>query len=195
MTVLVVYAQNGEALRPEQGYPSAACCTRLGRKCQRKMASPDQGGRQAVVHAGRNFEIHGSDADGKSRGFTWLIDAKSVITFPCPEKPLSGSGRYTKFAGWPGPEGQGQGSPRLDDGGANWQKAELKEPCSFEGFDAVRVSLELGWQAGAVEVARDRRDRLCTADDRGIAQDPRHQFRLSQQLDPDLAGEARWEHL
>ena len=29
-----------------------------------------------------------------SRGFTWLIDAKSVVTFPCPEKPLDGPRLY-----------------------------------------------------------------------------------------------------
>ena len=27
-------------------------------------------------------------SDGKARMFTWVMDAKSVITSPCPEKPV-----------------------------------------------------------------------------------------------------------
>jgi sulfane dehydrogenase subunit SoxC len=67
-------------------------------------------------------------ANGKVRGFTWLIYAKSVITFPCPEKPLRGPGIYEMrgFA-W---SGKGRVS-RVDvstDGGVNWHRAQLQEP-------------------------------------------------------------------
>ena len=59
---LVVYAQNGEALRPEQGYPLRLRGARLGRQCQHQMAAPDQARRQALVFARRNLEIHRPDA-------------------------------------------------------------------------------------------------------------------------------------
>jgi len=66
--------------------------------------------------------------DGTSRGFTWVIDAKSVITFPCPEKPVPGPGLHEiRGLAW---SGNGR-IKRVDvsfDGGMNWHTAELKEP-------------------------------------------------------------------
>jgi sulfane dehydrogenase subunit SoxC len=66
--------------------------------------------------------------DGTSRGFTWLIDAKSVITFPCPEKPLTGPGRYEiRGLAWTG-NGKVRRVDVSTDGGVNWQSARLHEP-------------------------------------------------------------------
>ena len=39
------YAQNGEPLRPEQGYPAAPAAARLGRQCERQVAAPPEGAR------------------------------------------------------------------------------------------------------------------------------------------------------
>ena len=65
--------------------------------------------------------------DGTSRGFTWLIDAKSVITFPCPEKPLDGPGLYEiRGLAWTG-NGKVKRVDVSMDGGINWQSARLHE--------------------------------------------------------------------
>ena len=40
--MLIAYGQNGEAIRPEQGYPLAASCPRMGRDQQREVAPPNQ---------------------------------------------------------------------------------------------------------------------------------------------------------
>jgi sulfane dehydrogenase subunit SoxC len=66
--------------------------------------------------------------DGTSRGFTWLIDAKSVITFPCPEKPLAGPGLYEiRGLAWTG-NGKVARVDVSTDGGVSWQTARLHEP-------------------------------------------------------------------
>jgi sulfane dehydrogenase subunit SoxC len=66
--------------------------------------------------------------DGTSRGFTWLIDAKSVITFPCPEKPLDGPGVYEiRGLAWTG-NGKVKRVDVSMDGGVSWQTARLHEP-------------------------------------------------------------------
>ena len=59
---LIVYGQNGEALRPEQGYPLRILVPGLGGQCQRQMAAPDQGRRRAVVLPRGDVEIHRPDA-------------------------------------------------------------------------------------------------------------------------------------
>jgi sulfane dehydrogenase subunit SoxC len=81
--------------------------------------------------------------DGKSRGFTWAIDAKSVITFPCPEKPLDGPGLYEiRGLAWSG-SGKVREVHVSTDGGANWQMAELKEPVLTKAL--TRFTLPWRW--------------------------------------------------
>jgi len=66
--------------------------------------------------------------DGTSRGFTWLIDAKSVITFPCPEKPVKGAGIYEiRGFAWSG-KGKIAAVDVSADGGVTWQRAKLQDP-------------------------------------------------------------------
>src|SRR3954454_17371263 len=55
--------------------------------------------------------------------------------------------------------------------------------------------MALGRRAGAAGIPRHRRDRLRAADDRAAAQAARSEFGLSQQFDPDLAGEAGRERV
>ena len=67
-------------------------------------------------------------ADGRARQFTWVMDAKSVITNPCPEMPLREKGFHTITGlAW---SGRGR-IERVDvsvDGGRNWQTARLEGP-------------------------------------------------------------------
>ena len=66
--------------------------------------------------------------DGKARAFTWTIFAKSVVTFPCPENPVRGTGLHEiRGLAW---SGNGK-IARVDvstDGGVNWTPARLQEP-------------------------------------------------------------------
>jgi sulfane dehydrogenase subunit SoxC len=67
-------------------------------------------------------------ADGKARGFTWVNEAKSVVTFPCPEKPLTAPGLYEiRGLAWSG-HGKVKRVDLSTDGGVNWQTANLEEP-------------------------------------------------------------------
>jgi len=66
--------------------------------------------------------------DGSSRGFTWLIDAKSVITFPCPEKPLDRPASM-KSGDWRGAATASQAVDVSTDGGINWQARGCMSRC------------------------------------------------------------------
>ena len=56
---LIVYGQNGEALRPEQGYPLRLLAARLRGQHAHQMVAPHGSQRQAVHDTGRDVQIHG----------------------------------------------------------------------------------------------------------------------------------------
>jgi sulfane dehydrogenase subunit SoxC len=126
--VLVAYGQNGEALRPEQGYPV-------------RLVVPGWEGNVNIKWLGR---IHVVDRpymtayetanytdlmpDGKARQFTFVMEAKSVITRPAGGQELPGPGFYevTGLA-WSG-RGRISKAEVSTDGGKSWQDAQLNEP-------------------------------------------------------------------
>jgi len=83
-------------------------------------------------------------SDGKARRFTWEMDAKSVITNPSPQAPLTHGKGHTVLTGvaW-----SGRGTiPRVDvttDGGVNWQEARISGP-SFDK-SMHRFYFEFDW--------------------------------------------------
>ncbi|MGH9929517.1 MAG: sulfite dehydrogenase [Pyrinomonadaceae bacterium] len=125
---LLAFGQNGEALRPEQGYPLRLFLpgwegnTHI--KWLRRLEVSD------VPYQTREETSKYTDllSNGKARQFTFAMEAKSVITFPSGEMKLPGAGFYeiTGLA-W---TGRGK-ITRVDvstDGGKNWQAAHLQEP-------------------------------------------------------------------
>ena len=125
---MLAFAMNGEALRPEQGYPLRLVVPgwqgNMWVKWLRRLKLDD------APWMSREETSKYTDLlpDGRSRRFTWVMDAKSVITSPSPQAPLPGRGR-TIISGlaW-----SGRGAiTRVDislDGGRNWQPARLDGP-------------------------------------------------------------------
>ena len=140
---LVVYAQNGEALRPEQGYPLRLVVPGWEGNVSIKWLRRIKLGDKPWYSREETSKYTDLMPDGTSRGFTWLIDAKSVITFPCPEKPLSGPGLYEiRGLAWSG-KGKIKAVDVSLDGGVNWQRAELKEPVLTKAL--TRFTLPWRW--------------------------------------------------
>jgi sulfane dehydrogenase subunit SoxC len=126
--VLVAFGQNGEALRPEQGYPV-------------RLVVPGWEGNVNIKWLGRVHVVdqpymtayetgHYTDLmpDGKARQFTFVMEAKSVITRPAGGQELPGPGFYeiTGLA-WSG-RGRITKAEVSTDGGKSWQDAQLNEP-------------------------------------------------------------------
>jgi len=122
---LVAYRMNGEMLRPEQGYPVRLVVPgwegNVWVKWLRRIKVGD-----APWHAREETSKY-TDllADGRARRFTFVMDAKSVITSPSPQAPLAAKG-FTVISGlaW---SGRGR-IARVDvslDGGRNWRAARL----------------------------------------------------------------------
>ena len=81
--------------------------------------------------------------DGNARMFTWVMDAKSVITSPCPEKAINNKGlQLLKGIAW---SGRGK-IKRVDvslDAGRNWQTAELHGPVLEKSL--ARFTMPFEW--------------------------------------------------
>jgi sulfane dehydrogenase subunit SoxC len=126
--ILVAYAQNGEPVRPHQGYP-----VRLVVPGWEAIRSVKWLSRINVVdrpymawhEAGNNAD---TTPDGKALGFRFELGPKSVITRPSGGQRLPGHGFYeiTGLA-WTG----GGAVRTVDvsiDGGRTYQEAELQQP-------------------------------------------------------------------
>jgi len=126
---LIVFAQNGEAMRPEQGYPMRLFLPgwegNISIKWLRRLEVSDK------PYYTREETSKYSDlitTTGKSRIFTFTMEAKSAITFPSGEMKLPGAGFYeiTGLA-WSG-RGKIARVEVSTDGGKSWNLASLQEP-------------------------------------------------------------------
>ena len=141
--VLLAFAMNGEALRPEQGYPLRAVIPgwegNLWVKWLRRIEAGDQPW-QTREETSKYTDLL---ADGRSRKHTFIMDAKSVVTNPSPQAPLKYKGRnvLTGLA-W-----SGRGTiKRVDvsiDGGQNWQTARIDGPVLDKSL--TRFYVDFDW--------------------------------------------------
>lgn len=141
---LVVYAQNGEMLRPEQGYPVRLLLPGWEGNTNVKWLRRLELGDQPWHLREETSKYTDLMPDGRAREFTWAMDVKSVITSPCPEKPLREHGLCEiRGLAW---SGRGR-IKRVDisfDGGVNWQPTELKGLVLPKAL--TRFSLPWRWQ-------------------------------------------------
>ncbi len=126
---LVAFCMNGEALRPEQGYPLRLVVPGWEGNMWIKWLRRIEVGDQPWHHREETSKYTDLLADGSARRFTWTMDVKSVITNPSPQAPLDHGRGQTVLTGlaW---SGHGRIS-RVDvsvDGGRNWQTARLDGP-------------------------------------------------------------------
>jgi len=166
--VLVAYGQNGEALRPEQGYPV-------------RLIVPGWEGNVSIKWLGRMHVVdqpymtpyetaNYTDLmpDGKARWFTFVMEAKSVITRPAGGQQLSGPGFY-EISGlaWSG-RGRITRVEVSTGGDKGWQEAELNEPV----FSKALTRFRLGWWWDGKEASLQSR---CT-DETGYLQPTREEL-------------------
>ena len=126
---MVAFKMNGEALRPEQGYPVRLVVPgwegNMWVKWLRRLEIGDQPWHQREETSKYTDLL----ADGTARRHTWVMDVKSVITNPSPQSPIRHGRGRTVLTGlaW-----SGHGTiKRVDvsiDGGRNWQTARLDGP-------------------------------------------------------------------
>jgi sulfane dehydrogenase subunit SoxC len=126
---LIVFAQNGEAIRPEQGYPMRLFLPgwegNISIKWLRRLEVSDQ---PFYTREETSKYTDLITKTGKARIFTFTMEAKSVITFPSANMKLPGPGFYevTGLA-WSG-RGKVARVEVSCDGGKTWNLAALQDP-------------------------------------------------------------------
>ena len=153
---LLAYAQNGEALRAEQGYPLRLVVPGFEGNMWIKWLRRIEVGDRPWHTREETAKYTDLQPDGRAREFTWEMDAKSVITDPCPENPVLHKG-FNVISGlaW---SGRGAIS-RVDvslDGGRNWRPARLEAPVLSRCL--TRFVFEWAWNGERVLLESRARD-------------------------------------
>ncbi len=126
---LVAFKMNGEALRPEQGYPLRLVVPGWEGNMWVKWLRRIEVGDQPWHHREETSKYTDLMANGKARRFTWEMDVKSVITNPSPQAPLKHKKGFTVLTGvaWSGRGTVSQVDVSID-GGKNWKRARIDGP-------------------------------------------------------------------
>ena len=142
--VFVAFKANGEALRKEHGYPVRLVVPGWEGNMWIKWLRRIEVLNAPVESREETSKYTDTLADGTSRKWTWEMDAKSVITSPSPQSPIThGTGPLviTGLA-W-----SGRGAiTRVDvskDGGITWETARLAKP--GERMAMSRFYLDTDW--------------------------------------------------
>lgn len=124
----IAYGQNGEAIRPEQGYPLRLVLPGWEGNTHIKWLRRLEVSDKPFMTREETSKYTDLLGNGKARQFTFTMDAKSVITFPSGEMKLPGPGFYevTGLA-WSG-RGRIERVEVSADGGRNWSLAALQGP-------------------------------------------------------------------
>ncbi|UPK70020.1 sulfite dehydrogenase [Chitinophaga filiformis] len=138
---MIVYAQNGEAIRPQQGYPA-------------RLLLPGWEGNTSVKWI-RRIEL--SDGpfmtreetskytepvkDGKIRQFSFTMDARSIITYPAYPAQLQKGWVEIRGLAWSG-RGKIRQVEISTDAGKTWNAARLQEPV----LDKAHTYFRYLWQ-------------------------------------------------
>lgn len=149
--VIVVYGQNGEALRPEQGYPLRLIVPGWEGNVNVKWLRGLQLINQPAMTKDEAASYTDPLPDGKARQFTFVMEAKSVITRPAGGQKLESCGFYeiTGLA-WSG-RGRITKVEVTADGGQNWQKAQFDEPVYSKGL--TRFRFPWNWNGSETTIA------------------------------------------
>jgi sulfane dehydrogenase subunit SoxC len=125
---LLAYGQNGEAMRPAQGYPLRLLNPGWEGNTSVKWLHSLKVTDQPYMARDETSKYTDLMPDGKARIFTYAMEAKSVITFPSGGQSLPARGLYelTGLA-WSG-RGRIERVEVTTNGGKSWVKAELQEP-------------------------------------------------------------------
>lgn len=136
---MVALYQNGERLRPAQGYPMRLFLPGYEGNTSVKWLHQLELSALPAMSRQETSKYTDLNADGRAEMFTFEMGVKSVITAPSGEQRLNGKGYY-EISGlaW-----SGAGAVRKvevsADGGSSWAEAELSQPVLDKSCVRFRV--------------------------------------------------------
>ena len=147
---LIAYAQNGEAIRPEQGYPARLLLPGWEGNANVKWIRRLELSDRPFMTRDETSRYTDPLADGTARIFSFELDAKSLITYPAHPVRLEAPG-YVAVTGyaWTG-RGRIERVEVSLDGGATWADAALQEPVLPKAL--TRFSFDWEWTGEAAHL-------------------------------------------
>ena len=138
---MIVYAMNGERLRPENGYPVRLVLPGWEGNTSVKWLRRIKVGDEPWHLRSETARYTDPMPQGKWRQFSMVMECKSVITNPSGGQQLKGAGFY-EIAGlaWSG-NGKISAVDVSVDGGKNWREAMVEEPV----MDKCLTRFKVGW--------------------------------------------------
>jgi sulfane dehydrogenase subunit SoxC len=147
---LIVYAMNGEALRPENGYPVRAVMPGWEGNVSVKWLRRIKLGEAPWHFRSETARYTDPMPEGKWRQFSMVMECKSVITSPSGGQSLKGPGFYeVSGLAWSG-TGKIRHVDVSFDGGKNWSEAMLEEPIMDKCM--TRFKIGWNWQGGPASI-------------------------------------------
>jgi sulfane dehydrogenase subunit SoxC len=162
---MLAYAQNGEALRPEQGYPVRLFLPGYEGSASVKWLRRIELATEPFMMREETSKYTDPLPDGTARQFSLVMDAKSIITEPAYPDRLSGPGwREIRGIAWSG-RGKIAHVDISVDNGRTWQRATLDEPV----LSKCHTRFRFAWNwSGAETIVMSR-----ATDETGYAQPTR----------------------
>ncbi len=149
---ILAYGQNGEAIRPEQGYPLRLILPGYEGNTHIKWLRRLELSDKPFMTREETSKYTDLLANGRARQFTFEMEAKSVITFPSGDMKLPGAAFYSITGlAWSG-RGRVQSVDVSTDAGKTWHPAHLESlpdpictvrfsfPWTWDGTPAVLQS-------------------------------------------------------
>lgn len=162
---MIVYAQNGEAVRPENGYPirllNPGCEGNSCVKWLRRIEFSDSPFMTREETSKYTEPVKG----GVSRQFSLIMDARSIITYPSYPDTIEKGWIEVQGIAWSG-RGRISGAEVSTDDGRSWQRAALQDPVlskahvrfrhlfNWDGKETVIMSRAID-ETGYVQPGRD----------------------------------------
>ena len=138
---ILAWAQDGEPLRPSQGYPLRLVLPGWEGSTNVKWLRRLELGTQPWMTRWETATYTDPLRNGTARQFSFVMDAKSIITTPAHPETITPGWRQISGIAW---SGRGKIS-RVDvstDGGSTWHEAELQQPV----LDKAHVRFATMWE-------------------------------------------------
>src|SRR5258706_4328919 len=124
---MIAYGQNGEAIRPEQGYPARLLLPGWEGNASVKWLRRIELSDRPFMTREETSKYTDPMADGTARIFSFLMDARSVITSPSYPQTIDKGFVELRGVAWSGP-GMIRRGDESTDGGRTWKPATLQQP-------------------------------------------------------------------
>ncbi len=154
--VMVALYQNGEAIRPENGYPARLVVPGWEGIVNVKWIHRIELARQPLMSRFDTVSYTDIQHDGRVRRFTFEMGVKSLITSPSAGDQLDRPGQYEiRGLAWSG-GGRIEGVELSADAGESWFDAQLQTPIHEHGW--VRFRAPWNWRGEEAVLQSRARD-------------------------------------